>query len=1097
MSSRVRNELPYIIKASALQRGARRIKKLAGLICILALFLLALSAGSVNSMRAAYQSTGKTFLVFGPADYKRAPGQPLSVTRSFNARNANAPYTLRIFNGGNNNQFSRTSSATVTLNGVEVATTQDFNQDAALIERRVALTLQNTLIVELRGAPGSGMSIEIAGIDLDPPTIGANTAPPPNAAGWNFTDVKVSFACTDELSGIASCPPPLTVSTEGANQPVSGTATDRAGNMVRASLTLNIDKTPPSLSLASPADQAVVETSAISLTGTAADSLSGIDEIVCNDAPASISGAGFSCRVGLAEGINSIKVQARDRAGNFSSHTMTVTSVVPRPVGPDGGTIVALGGRVQLEIPPGALEQVTAITIRPLPQIPGDPLSNTAFDFGPDGTRFLRPVALTLSYNPEGIPPNQAASLRIIKQFSDDIQRLMPPGAVDTGNHTVTAEIQGFSSYRVTIQCSDPAAVCFAPPELTARYMEGRTINLTWIYRPLQPIAPYVEIERAVVRGGAPCAPGTPHCVCDSDGCRLDGLQTPHDADYTHVAWLNSSTTTYTDSNITSDSAFYYYRIRWLSTLVSPPSEPARVIVFGLSDPPPDPVSLTATALPCGAIELTWPLVSDLSGRVAPGEDVGYVVERVLPDGSFLHLTFLPSQDFVPGMAAAYTDARPKAEGATYTYRVVSVAGSLRSSGNTMAAAIASAPCSDRASILLLTRAEHVQRNVEWVGVRDGSGPWRRVFGTNGWYSFDVMTGATEGRYSVAVVCQSGLQVEGRILELTTDDPRIFNVTCSRQGEARNHSVTVNARNVPAFTCVTGAAGVYQAAGCQPNSWTASVFTDNYDLVTVARNIGNSAASRIAIAHNISVSGPRVFELESDLATAVVAEPHEISVTGASGTILTRVDFLTAGGTRALLGSGGGTSSYGGLPEAAQASGDIHRAVASTIDGPRRRSVYTYFTTPIDLVVDFSSLPAMFPDPTVQIAGRVPYLRISTDFFGSATFLPNAAGYEIQYQSFNSSTDSSQTWRVLMSRSWLASQPRMYELPDFRSAPGWQSNWELANTATSINWVFTAHTTNGDDSTFLQSIFSPLNGEGFLLPNGFVRREFSVSDTVR
>src|SRR5204863_4219170 len=71
--------------------------------------------------------------------------------------------------------------------------------------------------------------------------------PPPNANGWNNTDVTVDFNGADALSGIASVTGPVTVSTEGANQIVTGTAIDLAGNTTSTSVSVSIDKTAPEL----------------------------------------------------------------------------------------------------------------------------------------------------------------------------------------------------------------------------------------------------------------------------------------------------------------------------------------------------------------------------------------------------------------------------------------------------------------------------------------------------------------------------------------------------------------------------------------------------------------------------------------------------------------------------------------------------------------------------------------------------------------------------------------------------------------------------------------------------------------------------------
>src|SRR5207248_2943487 len=81
-----------------------------------------------------------------------------------------------------------------------------------------------------------------------PPTITGAASPAANAAGWNNTDVTVSFVCSDTLSGVASCAGPTTLSSDGAAQSVTGTASDNAGNTASATVTgINIDKTPPTI----------------------------------------------------------------------------------------------------------------------------------------------------------------------------------------------------------------------------------------------------------------------------------------------------------------------------------------------------------------------------------------------------------------------------------------------------------------------------------------------------------------------------------------------------------------------------------------------------------------------------------------------------------------------------------------------------------------------------------------------------------------------------------------------------------------------------------------------------------------------------------
>ena len=81
-------------------------------------------------------------------------------------------------------------------------------------------------------------------IDRTAPGITHTQSPDANARGWNRTDVTVTFHCTDEASGVASCSGPATRG-EGASQKVVGTAIDRAGNTATDETTVNVDKTKP------------------------------------------------------------------------------------------------------------------------------------------------------------------------------------------------------------------------------------------------------------------------------------------------------------------------------------------------------------------------------------------------------------------------------------------------------------------------------------------------------------------------------------------------------------------------------------------------------------------------------------------------------------------------------------------------------------------------------------------------------------------------------------------------------------------------------------------------------------------------------------
>jgi hypothetical protein len=164
-------------------------------------------------------------------------------------------------------------------------------------------------------------------IETTPPSITATATPTSNAAGWVDRDVTVMFTCGTSISGGVQCPSAQVVSSEGASQVISGTVNDVAGNTKTTFVTVNIDKTPPTLNITSPISGTVVSGSLLPLFGTVSDSLSGVSAVTCNGTAAAVSGTLFSCDLSLAVGANSISVQATDVAGNTSSSSLTVTFV--------------------------------------------------------------------------------------------------------------------------------------------------------------------------------------------------------------------------------------------------------------------------------------------------------------------------------------------------------------------------------------------------------------------------------------------------------------------------------------------------------------------------------------------------------------------------------------------------------------------------------------------------------------------------------------------------------------------------------------------------------------------------------------------------
>ncbi|MGH7831720.1 MAG: hypothetical protein ACREP8_16260, partial [Candidatus Binatia bacterium] len=124
------------------------------------------------------------FVAFGPQSYTRGSGSPVTVTNSFAVLNPNTTYTLKIYNSGlTDGEFEKVSSSVISLNGVQIAGPNEFNQKVALIEKPVVLAANNQLSVELRGKPGGGITLQIIGVDNDPPSV--TIASPANGATVN------------------------------------------------------------------------------------------------------------------------------------------------------------------------------------------------------------------------------------------------------------------------------------------------------------------------------------------------------------------------------------------------------------------------------------------------------------------------------------------------------------------------------------------------------------------------------------------------------------------------------------------------------------------------------------------------------------------------------------------------------------------------------------------------------------------------------------------------------------------------------------------------------------------------------------------------
>ena len=160
-------------------------------------------------------------------------------------------------------------------------------------------------------------------IDMTPPVITGAPAISPNAHGWYNSEVVVQFNASDELSGIDSATPAITISSEGTSQSVTGTATDLAGNTATFTVSgINIDMTPPVININSPINYGIY-TMDLKLNVSAEDQLSGVSVtyFMLNDTYLGLQALIYNpLSYQFEPGIYILEVKSIDEAGNVGEY---------------------------------------------------------------------------------------------------------------------------------------------------------------------------------------------------------------------------------------------------------------------------------------------------------------------------------------------------------------------------------------------------------------------------------------------------------------------------------------------------------------------------------------------------------------------------------------------------------------------------------------------------------------------------------------------------------------------------------------------------------------------------------------------------------
>ncbi len=184
---------------SNFERRTRRYQmKKIGLIALLTLF-----GALLNFWVLPDTGMARIFRVFGPENFVRAVTGPAIEVREFQVQYpVDSEFDLHVFYGGLKKDFEGiVPSAVVTLNGRTVVVPNEFNRNIYHINKKVTLLETNSLSVELRGKPGSGVRVVIVGRNDDPQLFDFSRSVQPDCIGLLGKDLNYVWTILHQPEG--------------------------------------------------------------------------------------------------------------------------------------------------------------------------------------------------------------------------------------------------------------------------------------------------------------------------------------------------------------------------------------------------------------------------------------------------------------------------------------------------------------------------------------------------------------------------------------------------------------------------------------------------------------------------------------------------------------------------------------------------------------------------------------------------------------------------------------------------------------------------------------------------------------------------------
>jgi hypothetical protein len=239
-------------------------------------------------------------------------------------------------------------TATVLVNGIESAVA-----DGSFTAVEVVLQEGANVISATATDPAGNTATASISVTLDTTPASVAITSPVDGSFLNISPVTVSGTVDDVTATVLVNGIEATVTDgsftavevvlqEGANV-ISATATDPAGNSATANISVTHDTTPASVTISSPTDGRLFNTSPITVSGTIDDVLSTV-EVNGTQAAVNTDGTFSAAGIALQEGDNTITALSTDPAGNTETASIEVSLDTEPPnleiVSPTAGSTV-------------------------------------------------------------------------------------------------------------------------------------------------------------------------------------------------------------------------------------------------------------------------------------------------------------------------------------------------------------------------------------------------------------------------------------------------------------------------------------------------------------------------------------------------------------------------------------------------------------------------------------------------------------------------------------------------------------------------------------------------------------------------------------